>query len=514
MPNVSSFGAQTDNAVVSGTVTDRQMIIPEVPPQGLMSVGPRVTPNFVKPREWNAQTTYHFFDAVRDAAGNAYVATKPVVAAGTPLTDEDFWFLWADPDTRFDDLNETVKTFNQRIESNTNSIAGKAPINHASEASIYGVGNSVNFGHVKLADDGTASDSGSNDGIAATPKTVRDAQSYQGAKRNILMLGNSYTTGYDASTQPCAIMNRVKFAFENVYAIGAAACGFAQYAGHDYDFFTLLKTWYNSNKSLAKSITDIAINSAVGDSFCIKAQANYGTLANSTFNNILQFCSENFPNLKRLRVFLCDSLYKTERHSNDLNVDIGLNDLIRLNNYFNDSINFNSTGDNYYDYDISYCGWPGFNLTSTEYMNNKDNTHPTFKGYIKLSKNWLSAYNGTLNNGIVKSFNYIKLDASDFAEGAYLYLIFTMEQHKINILVSLSGIQESTVLKTPNNWVTVGTAPYVTSTGNNTYITNIQPSINFRINHTGDIQLRGSKIDTDAINRNDVYISYNLSEFI
>lgn len=33
MPNVSSFGAQTDNAVVSGTVTDRQMIIPDVPPQ-------------------------------------------------------------------------------------------------------------------------------------------------------------------------------------------------------------------------------------------------------------------------------------------------------------------------------------------------------------------------------------------------------------------------------------------------------------------------------------------------
>ena len=136
MPNVSSFGAQTDNAVVSGTVTDQQMIIPEIPPQGLMSVGPRVTPNFVKPREWNAQTTYHFFDAVRDAAGNAYIATKPVVPAGTPLTNEDYWFLWADPDTRFDDLNETVKTFNQRITQNASAIAAEVARATAAEELI------------------------------------------------------------------------------------------------------------------------------------------------------------------------------------------------------------------------------------------------------------------------------------------------------------------------------------------------------------------------------------------
>lgn len=123
MPNVSSFGAQTDNSVVQGTVTDRAMVIPDVPPQGLMSVGPRVTPNFVKPSEWNDQTTYHFFDAVKDGNGNAYVATKPVVPAGTQLSDENYWFLWAEPDTRIDELNEIVKTYNQRITQNTNDIA-------------------------------------------------------------------------------------------------------------------------------------------------------------------------------------------------------------------------------------------------------------------------------------------------------------------------------------------------------------------------------------------------------
>lgn len=187
MPNVSSFGAQTDNAVVSGTVTDRQMVIPEVPPQGLMSVGPRVTPNFVKPREWNDKTTYHFFDAVRDNAGNAYVATKPVVPEGTPLSDENYWFLWADPDTRFDDLNETVKTFNQRITQNANDIATKAPINHASEETIYGIGNAINYGHVKLAADDTPMTSDANSGVAATPNYVNKSIDEKNKKREFFI---------------------------------------------------------------------------------------------------------------------------------------------------------------------------------------------------------------------------------------------------------------------------------------------------------------------------------------
>ena len=123
MPNVSSFGAQTDNATVQGTVTDRAMVVPDIPPSGLMSVGPRVTPHFVKPSLWSALTTYHFFDAVHDAAGASYVAIKPEVPAGTELTDEKYWFLWADPNSQFADLSELVKTFNGRITQNTADIA-------------------------------------------------------------------------------------------------------------------------------------------------------------------------------------------------------------------------------------------------------------------------------------------------------------------------------------------------------------------------------------------------------
>lgn len=53
-------------------------------------------------------------------------------------------------------------------------VAGKAPTNHASTGTDYGVGNSTNYGHLKLSDatDGTATVSG---GVAATPKAVAAA---------------------------------------------------------------------------------------------------------------------------------------------------------------------------------------------------------------------------------------------------------------------------------------------------------------------------------------------------
>ena len=185
MPNVSSFGTQTDNSVVQGTVTDRAIAIPDIPPQGLMSVGPRVTPHFVKPSLWSALTTYHFFDAVHDAAGASYVAIKPEVPAGTELTDEGYWFIWSDPNSQFADLSEIVKTYNDRIAHNTADIAAettrateaeatKAPTNHASEDTVYGVGNNTSYGHVRLADADTPLTSDADNGIAVTPKMLDD----------------------------------------------------------------------------------------------------------------------------------------------------------------------------------------------------------------------------------------------------------------------------------------------------------------------------------------------------
>lgn len=216
MPNVSNFGTQTDNAVVQGTVTDRAMVIPDIPPSGLMSVGPRVTPHFVKPSLWSALTTYHFFDAVHDAAGASYVAIKPEVPAGTELTDEGYWFLWADPNSQFTDLSELVKTYNGRITQNTKEIAderqraikveaSKAPTNHASDETIYGVGNGINYGHVRLASDNTPLTSGPNDGIAATPQTIKNTiESYE--KTELVVFGDSWN---DEKNSPAAVWVRL-----------------------------------------------------------------------------------------------------------------------------------------------------------------------------------------------------------------------------------------------------------------------------------------------------------------
>ena len=194
MPNVSNFGTQTDNAVVQGTVTDRAITIPDIPPSGLMSVGPRVTPNFIK-EPWNKLNSYNFFDVVKDGAGTSYIAIKPVVPANTALTDEKFWFKWSDSDAQLSELNEIVKLYDSRISQNASAIteevarakaaeqaekqrataaeATKAPINHASKETIYGIGNEVNYGHLKLAADNTPLTNGVNDGIAATPKMIK-----------------------------------------------------------------------------------------------------------------------------------------------------------------------------------------------------------------------------------------------------------------------------------------------------------------------------------------------------
>lgn len=53
-------------------------------------------------------------------------------------------------------------------------ISGKAPNNHASTASTYGLGNSSYYGHLKLSDS-TSSTSSTGGGVAATPAAVKAA---------------------------------------------------------------------------------------------------------------------------------------------------------------------------------------------------------------------------------------------------------------------------------------------------------------------------------------------------
>lgn len=60
----------------------------------------------------------------------------------------------------------------------------KAPENHASSATTYGVGTSSNYGHVKLSDS-TNSTSGVTDGTAATPSAVKAAYDLANSKASV-----------------------------------------------------------------------------------------------------------------------------------------------------------------------------------------------------------------------------------------------------------------------------------------------------------------------------------------
>lgn len=299
MPNVSSFGTHTDNSVVQGTVTDRAMVIPDIPPQGLMSVGPRVTPHFVKPSLWSALTTYHFFDAVHDAAGASYVAIKPEVPAGTELTDEEYWFLWADPNSQFADLSELVKTFNGRIEQNAKDITTKAPINHASDKNIYGVGNGVNYGHTKLAVDDTPIASDANSGIAATPAYVSKLIRDNDDKTSVIIGDSQSTENFTESTGKswwkyvCEQLNTTP----KCYAKGG--CGWTQ-PGYGKTFIGQLEDAVSDSSFKNDNVDYVFIAGGLNDS---SDWASVSTTFDSKVKKTIEFAIENFQNAK---IFICN----------------------------------------------------------------------------------------------------------------------------------------------------------------------------------------------------------------
>lgn len=61
-----------------------------------------------------------------------------------------------------------------QLSARINSIGNKAPLNHASTGTTYGVGDATNYGHLKLSDSVSSSNSTSN-GCAATPKAAKTA---------------------------------------------------------------------------------------------------------------------------------------------------------------------------------------------------------------------------------------------------------------------------------------------------------------------------------------------------
>ena len=106
---------------VKSALTDGLPAFPEVPPQATKAFGPRLTPHFIT-EPWSSENTYQYFDVVL-VDGTSYIAHKQVIPTGVEITDTEYWAEWAQPNAQYNELLDTVNTFDGRITTNTNNIA-------------------------------------------------------------------------------------------------------------------------------------------------------------------------------------------------------------------------------------------------------------------------------------------------------------------------------------------------------------------------------------------------------
>lgn len=124
MANVSNFSAVTPGAAVNGTLTDKEVVAPIAPPDGLRADGPRVTFHFAG--TWDAGNTYVYYDVVKDNSGASWICKYPQVPKGTPLEEGAYWTRWADPNIEIEDMYQTIQLYNTRISKNAADIAKNA----------------------------------------------------------------------------------------------------------------------------------------------------------------------------------------------------------------------------------------------------------------------------------------------------------------------------------------------------------------------------------------------------
>jgi hypothetical protein len=74
-------------------------------------------------------------------------------------------------DTRMGEAEGNITEAQNGIDGLRTAVDGKAPTDHASTANTYGQGSPTNFGHLKVADSGSAA---ASSGTAASPKMVTD----------------------------------------------------------------------------------------------------------------------------------------------------------------------------------------------------------------------------------------------------------------------------------------------------------------------------------------------------
>lgn len=134
------------------------------------------------------------FDGIKDLRAlktdNKNSFLEAVNEIATKLTTE-----MSDRMDGHDSLSDRINTetgerqaADMQLSARIDSIGNKAPLNHASTGTTYGVGDATNYGHLKLSDSVNSSNSTGN-GCAATPKATKTAydkavEAYELANQN------------------------------------------------------------------------------------------------------------------------------------------------------------------------------------------------------------------------------------------------------------------------------------------------------------------------------------------
>lgn len=290
-------------------------------------IGARYVPKFADPLQWDSTKTYEPLTIVYDG-GNSYTS-RQYVPAGKLLTDNAYWALTGNYNAQIEQYREEVQTFDVRISKNANDVVSnanaianevsrataaetkiensKAPNNHASKTTAYGVGSSVNYGHVRLATDDTPTTSGAQDGIAATPKLVNalvtnltekfnaqiatKADRAEFAGKKLVTIGDSIMCGTGTSNP----------ATESIYAQIAAMLNMTvyNYAENNAGFTTNGSGTRKAN--YLKQLTAAHAEHPDADVIVISGGCNDATVNTDVYTaavTAFKYAHDNFPNAK------------------------------------------------------------------------------------------------------------------------------------------------------------------------------------------------------------------------
>lgn len=161
----------TELEIFKQAILDEARVMMQTTGQVTQYIGARYVPLIAEPIEWSDKREYEPLTIVTNQ-GSSYTS-RQFVPKGTPITNKQFWAATGNFNAQIEQYRQEVAKFDGRITAAQNAADSKAPINHAANSTEYGVGNGLNYGHVKLSDEISSSDS--NNGISATPKLVKEA---------------------------------------------------------------------------------------------------------------------------------------------------------------------------------------------------------------------------------------------------------------------------------------------------------------------------------------------------